>query len=130
MTSSDLTYQQGLAAAVSVLRGKWQVPVMTALVPERRRFTELVMAVNQGDSAGAGLLSEKVATGTLKQMMADGLIARSGSDARFEAVWYELTGLGRSLLEAVRPLADWAQNYPEALAEVGSRRPNGRTIPA
>jgi len=42
-------------------------------------------------------------------MVTDGLIAcfestaRSGSDAVFPAVWYELTGLRRSLLETVRP---------------------------
>ena len=125
MTNSDLPYQKGLAVAVSLLSRKWQVPMLIALIPGRRRFTELVVAVNEDTGAG---LSEKVATGTLKQMMADGVIARSGSDIRFEAVWYELTDLGRSLLEAVRPLADWAQQYPQALAEVGSRRPNGRTV--
>ncbi len=109
---------------------------MAALVPGRRRFTDLIMAVNQGDRIGAGLLSEKVAVETLNKMVSDGLIARfestarSSSDAGFPAVWYELTGLGRSLLEAVRPLADWAQHYPEALAEVGSRRPHDRPVPA
>jgi DNA-binding HxlR family transcriptional regulator len=129
MTSSDLPYQKGLAAAVYLLRGKWHVPVMTALIPDRRRFSDLLTAVNQVHDTVAGpLLSEKVLTGTLKQMMTDGMIARSEPTGPFEAVWYELTDLGRSLLEAVRPLADWAQQYPQALAEVGSRRPNGRAI--
>jgi len=128
MTSSDLPYQKGLAAAVHLLRGKWHVPVMTALIPYRRRFTDLITAVNNQIDDNGAPLSEKVATGTLKQMMTDGLIARSESTGPFEAVWYELTGLGRSLLEAVRPLADWAQQYPEALAAVGSRRPNGRAV--
>jgi len=49
---------------VYVLRGKWQALLVAALVPGRRWLADLVMAVNQGDRIGAGLLSEKEAVET------------------------------------------------------------------
>lgn len=112
--TSGLPYQQGLAAAVQLLRGRWHLPVMAALVPNQLRFGDLLAEVNRYLPAGAGPdLSPKVANDTLRQMVETGLVAKTGSGDRFTAVWYSLTDRGRSLLEAIRPLADWAERYPE-----------------
>jgi DNA-binding HxlR family transcriptional regulator len=133
MTNGDaplLPYLRGVAATQHLLRGKWTIPVLAALGPGEVRFTDLVTQVNDGtrqEFTGPGL-SERVLTDTLERMLADGLIARRREGERFTFVGYSLTRTGRSLLAALRPLAEWAQDNQRVLAEIDSRGTSRRTV--
>jgi DNA-binding HxlR family transcriptional regulator len=135
MTNVDppfLPYLHGVAAAMYLLRGKWTIPVLAALGSGEVRFTDLIAQVNDGtrrEFTGPGL-SDRVLTDTLERMLADRLIARRREGDQFPFVGYRLLPLGQSLLAAVRPLAEWAQDNQRVLAEIdsrGSSRPAGRS---
>ncbi|MFJ4435916.1 winged helix-turn-helix transcriptional regulator [Streptomyces sp. NPDC088923] len=64
-------------------------------------------------SASLPGISAKVLSETLTRLERDGLIDRQVLDGRPPGVSYELTALGRGLLETVRPVVRWAaENSP------------------
>ncbi|MDF0530987.1 helix-turn-helix domain-containing protein [Tsukamurella sp. 8F] len=54
-------------------------------------------------------VSQKMLTQTLRRLEADGLAARRVESTRPPAVHYSLTALGRTLVEPVRALRNWAE---------------------
>ncbi|WP_287898969.1 helix-turn-helix domain-containing protein [Arthrobacter sp.] len=91
---------------------KWTVLVVSTLGAEPLRYSDL-----QASIPG---ISQRMLTVTLKALERDGLLTRTAYAEVPPRVEYELTDLGRSLLEAVMALAGWAANHHEAVA--ASRR--------
>jgi DNA-binding HxlR family transcriptional regulator len=100
---------------------KWVVLVLCALggdassgtgaaaAPRALRYSELARLL-------AGV-SQKMLTQTLRALERDGLLTRTVVPTVPVTVSYELTDLGRSLLEVARGLRRWAQDHmPEVLA--------------
>lgn len=56
-------------------------------------------------------VSQKMLTQTLRSLERDGLVSRTVTATVPVTVTYELTDLGRSLVEAVRPLKQWAEAH-------------------
>src|SRR6202158_4692018 len=79
---------------------KWTVLVVSTLGDGRKRFNELRKAL--------GSISQRMLTITLRALERDGLVTRTVFPTIPPRVDYELTKLGRSLLEPVRTLAAWA----------------------
>lgn len=129
MTKWDVPYRQGVHDAMTVLRGHWTVAVLAALALGERQYGELLTAVNEVEERVGWVshdrpLTERTLTDTLRRAQADQLVLRRAEPGRFGAVWYGLTPLGRSLLRALRPLAEWAQQHRE---QMGGQPPEGRT---
>ncbi|WP_058834186.1 winged helix-turn-helix transcriptional regulator [Luteimonas abyssi] len=80
--------------------GKWSILVIGTLGQGPLRFSELKRAV-QG-------VSQRMLTLTLRGLERDGLIARTVTPSIPPRVDYALTDLGRSLLEPVAALGQWA----------------------
>jgi DNA-binding HxlR family transcriptional regulator len=97
---------------LEVLGGKWVVPIVGVLSSGAHRHGALRAAL------GAGSVSQKVLTETLRRMEAGGLVVRRVRGDVPPAVLYGLTDLGRSLLIPIRHLAEWAS--------VNSQRPRRR----
>jgi DNA-binding HxlR family transcriptional regulator len=55
-------------------------------------------------------VSAKVLTDTLRAMERDGLVSRSAFDENPPRVEYQLTALGRSLLQLVEAARSWARD--------------------
>lgn len=91
---------------------KWTVLVVSTLADGALRYSDL-----QASIPG---ISQRMLTVTLKALEADGLLTRTAFPEVPPRVEYELTHLGRSLLDAVMALAGWAANNHEAIA--ASRR--------
>jgi DNA-binding HxlR family transcriptional regulator len=89
------------------LGDKWVPLVLTALRGGPRRHGELASAV-----AGA---RQKVLTQTLRGLERDGLVARSVTPEVPVRVDYALTALGRSLLDVVDVVSQWADQHVPAL---------------
>ena len=88
---------------------RWTVFIVNALEVEPMRFTALVAHI-QG-------ITPKVLAETLRSMEDDGLIGRTEFDEHPRRVEYELTALGRSLLEPLRAVRKWAEEHvPDVLA--------------
>ncbi|RZQ64641.1 winged helix-turn-helix transcriptional regulator [Amycolatopsis suaedae] len=120
---SDVPYRRRVNEAVAVIRGRWTIPVLTALALGEVQYKELLAHINEEESRAKAdpddpPLSDRVLTDTLRRAREHGLIERRAEKrpserGRFTTTWYRLTPAGRSLLRAVRPLADWAEQYSQ-----------------
>lgn len=91
---------------------KWSLLVIVTLNEGLLRFTEL-----QRHIPG---ISQRMLTLTLRQLERDGLIARTVYAEVPPRVEYELTVVGRTLIEPSMALASWAiENYPRITAARG-----------
>ena len=82
---------------------KWSVLIVVLLGQGTQRFNELKRAVEG--------ISQRMLTATLRGLERDGLVKRTVHPTNPPQVEYELTALGRSLLEPVSTLAMWAQGH-------------------
>jgi DNA-binding HxlR family transcriptional regulator len=97
---------------------KWSVTAVAALGHGPRRFTEL--------KRGLPGISQRMLTATLRRLERDGLVARTVYPVVPPRVDYELTPLGRSLLETAWQLMNWAVEHiddiDKARADYDGRR--------
>ncbi|MEH2059422.1 MAG: helix-turn-helix domain-containing protein [Nostoc sp.] len=91
---------------LSLVGDKWSVLIVVILSDGPLRFSELRRLIDG--------ISQRMLTRTLRELERNGLMTRTVSPTLPPSVYYELTTLGRTLLEPVKALASWAQtNYPE-----------------
>ncbi len=89
-----------VAPVLSRVGDKWTILVVMLLGQGPLRFNELRRRV--------GGISQRMLTLTLRALERDGFVTRTVFPTIPPRVDYELTPLGRSLLEPVRHLGDWA----------------------
>jgi DNA-binding HxlR family transcriptional regulator len=87
---------------------KWSVLVVVLLGEGPQRFNVLKRAVDG--------ISQRMLTATLRGLERDGLVKRTVHPTNPPQVEYELTRLGRTLLEPVSVLAVWAQSHRGEIA--------------
>ncbi len=88
---------------------RWTVLVIGALADGPQRFTELRARIDG--------VSQKMLTQTLRALERDGLAARTVYAEVPPRVEYELTELGRSLLEPLGALIDWTLAHHPAVLD-------------
>src|SRR5687767_2376389 len=103
MTNDDPHFTCGIGPAFQVIGGKWKAAILWELNDTTRRFGELRRLL-------AGI-SEKMLIQQLRELEADGLVLRVVQNAVPPHVDYSVTPLGKSLNEALCPLADWGAQY-------------------
>jgi DNA-binding HxlR family transcriptional regulator len=89
------------------------VLVVSTLGDGAKRFNELRKAL--------GSISQRMLTLTLRGLERDGLVTRTVLPTNPPRVDYELTKLGRSLLEPVSELGLWARKNRPAIAQARER---------
>ncbi|TSC34220.1 helix-turn-helix domain-containing protein [Corallococcus sp. Z5C101001] len=82
---------------------KWSVLVIVNLGDGTLRFSDLKRAIEG--------ISQRMLTLTLRSLERDGLVRRTVLPTTPPRVDYDLTRLGRTLLEPVTGLAVWAQRH-------------------
>ena len=87
---------------------KWSILVVMILSAGPKRFNELRRLVDG--------ISQRMLTLTLRNMERDGLVTRTVTPSIPPRVDYELTAVGRSLVEPVRTLGNWAFRNLEHIA--------------
>ena len=92
---------------------KWTVLVVSTLGDGPKRFNEL--------RKGLGSISQRMLTLTLRGLERDGLVTRTVFPTVPPRVQYELTRLGRSLLDPVSELGLWARKNRAAIQAARSR---------
>ena len=92
---------------------KWTVLVVSTLGDGAKRFNELRKAL--------GSISQRMLTLTVRALERDGLVTRTVTPSNPPRVDYELTRLGRSLLEPVSELGLWARRNRPAIAQARAR---------
>lgn len=86
---------------------KWSLAVIHALGWGPRRFTELKRSV--------GGISQRMLTVTLRGLERDGLVSRTVFPVVPLRVDYELTPLGRTLVETVCALMAWSAEHADEI---------------
>ena len=95
---------------VALIRDKWTILVLGALRRERSlRYNELQRAVTG--------ISQRMLTLTLKPLEENGLVKRSVFATVPPRVDYELTPLGRTLVQPLRGLLEWSMENRAAMGE-------------
>lgn len=89
-----------IRSVLSNVTGKWRMIIVLALEDEPKRFGELKRCI--------GDVTQSVLTENLRGLQRDGYLTRSVDPGPPVAVTYELTPLGRSLLELLKPLVYWS----------------------
>ena len=92
---------------LSLVGDKWSVQVVAILGRGSMRFSELRRSIDG--------ISQRMLTLTLRGLERDGLITRLVTPTIPPRVDYELTKLGRTLLEPVSGLVQWAGRNREKL---------------
>src|SRR4051794_12327253 len=100
---------------------KWSVLVIALLGGGTLRFTELKRRIEG--------ISQRMLTLTLRQLERDGLVRRTVYPTVPPRVDYALTPLGRTLLEPVRGLAEWAFTHRDDI-QAARRAYDERTVAA
>ena len=104
----------GLDAALFVLGGKWKPLILFHLAHRTRRYGELRRAI--------GGVSDKVLIQQLKELQADGIVARLDHGKIPPKVEYSLTAFGRTLGKALAPLCEWGTQYSSDVEAIAARR--------
>src|ERR671922_2111910 len=92
---------------------KWTVLVVSMLGSGPKRFNEI--------RRGLGSISQRMLTLTLRGLERDGLVTRTVYPTIPPRVDYELTPLGRSLLEPVSGIGLWARQNRAAIQQARAR---------
>src|SRR5690348_11765013 len=108
---------RAISEVLSRVGDKWTVLVVETLGERPKRFNELRRAL--------GSISQRMLTLTLRGLERDGLVTRTVFPTIPPRVEYELTKLGRSLLEPVSRLGLWARQNRAAI-EAARRRFDAR----
>jgi DNA-binding HxlR family transcriptional regulator len=88
---------------------KWTVLIISTLSAGSLRYSDV-----QASIPG---ISQRMLTQTLKHLERDGLITRTAYAEVPPRVEYELTELGRSLMEAVTAMVGWAATHHSEIAD-------------
>jgi DNA-binding HxlR family transcriptional regulator len=94
---------RAVSSVLARVGDKWSVQIIVLLGDGPKRFNEIKRMV--------GGISQRMLTLTLRGLERDGLVKRTQFLTIPPRVDYELTQLGRSLWEAVKPLGEWAQGH-------------------
>ncbi len=89
--------------ALALIADKWAVLVITTLADESMRYNALRRELEG--------VSQKMLTQTLRDLECNGLVARAVYPDTPPRVEYSLTPLGRTLVEALTVLRDWADAH-------------------
>jgi DNA-binding HxlR family transcriptional regulator len=92
---------------------KWTILVVSELGNGPKRFNEIRRAL--------GSISQRMLTLTLRGLERDGLVTRTVFPTIPPKVEYELTRLGRSLLEPVSGIGLWARQNRSAIQDARKR---------
>lgn len=100
-----------IRSVLSNVTGKWRMIIILALEDEPKRFGDLKRCI--------GDITQSVLTENLRGLQRDGYLTRTVEPGPPVAVSYELTPLGHSLLDRLKPLVFWSH---EQMDEVKTAR--------
>ena len=103
-------YRCPVGATLSVMGGKWKPLILWEIHNEPRRFTYIKHAIEG--------ITQKMLTQQLRELEADGLIARQVYDEMPLRVEYSLTPLGKTLFPVLAAMAKWGyENHPNEFSQ-------------
>lgn len=99
---------------LSIIGGRWKIPILYHLFQGEKRFSELRRLV--------GRISQKMLTQQLRELERDRIVHREVYAEVPPRVEYSLTPLGESLRPVVNSLCEWGMKFRESSFEDESIR--------
>jgi DNA-binding HxlR family transcriptional regulator len=114
------TYNCPVEAAIDVIGGKWKTLILWWLQQGTHRFAELRRLIPA--------ITEKMLIQQLRELEADGIVARQVYPTVPPKVEYSLTKYGRSLERALQTICDWGLAH---MKRIGAEEvpPSPRQLP-
>jgi len=100
---------------------KWTALIIGLLEGEPKRFSQL--------QRGIGGISQKMLAQTLRSLERDGLVLRTVYPEVPPRVEYELTPLGRTLIEPIAAIRNWAETHIGTVAASQSQYDATHPVP-
>ncbi len=88
---------------MDVLRSKWTVEILTAIICGNTRFKDIIISVKG--------ISEKVLTDRLRQMQEDRMLEKHECYGYPPRVEYEVTEHGKQLFAIIYQMTEWGQKH-------------------
>ena len=92
--------------AVELIGRRWTGAIIQVLLPQPRRFNELLGAIPG--------ISDRLLTERLRELEAEGIIRRDVLPGAPVRVTYQLTDCGRELREPLAAIGHWAERWIDA----------------
>ena len=102
--SKEYKYDWPIDAILDMIGGKWKPVIIYALNDETLRFSQLLGKLQPR-------ITQRMLTKQLRQLEADGLIARKVYMQVPPKVEYSLTELGKSLMPILDQLCEWGSEH-------------------
>ena len=93
-------------ATLDLIGGKWKGVILSVLMVETKRFSELERRLPQ--------IAQRTLTKALRELEADGLVQRKVYPVVPPKVEYSLTDKGRSLNSVLSAMHDWGEGHARA----------------
>jgi len=106
-------YNCPVEATVDVIGGKWKAPILWHLRSGTKRFSELKKLVPN--------ITERMLTQQLRELEADGVVARRVHPVVPPKVEYSLTGFGSSLGPVLELMCQWGMKWQGRLDDLQAR---------
>ena len=94
-----------IGTAISIIGGKWKLPILYNLREETLRFSELRKALPQ--------VTQKMLTQQLRELEKDGMISRKVYAQVPPKVEYSITPLAKKLEPSLELLCVWGREYQD-----------------
>jgi len=89
--------------ALSVLSGKWKIPIIISLLYSSKRYKEIVEDISN--------ITDRMLSKELRELETNGLVRRVVHDTRPVKIEYSMTEYGRTLEPIILALAAWGENH-------------------
>lgn len=106
----DCDFGCPMEACVEVIGGKWKGVILFHLLGGTRRFNELMRLMPA--------VTQRMLTRQLRELEADGIVARKVHAEVPPRVEYSLTEFGRTLEPVLRTLQGWGAAYLEQITRI------------
>jgi DNA-binding HxlR family transcriptional regulator len=108
----------GVETTIAVVGGKWKPMILYALLSGSRRFGELMRLIPA--------ITQRMLTLQLRELEADGVIAREVYQQVPPKVEYSLTPLGVTIEPILSFMQQWGEHYANTRATSGELSSHGR----
>ena len=108
----------GVETTIAVVGGKWKPMILYALLSDPRRFGELTRLIPT--------ITQRMLTLQLRELEADGVIARAIYQQVPPKVEYSLTPLGVTIEPILSFMQQWGEQYANTRATSGEHSSYGR----
>ena len=119
-SSQSKSTKLGSEVVVELFVRKWAIKIVHALARGTKRHGALRRAMIG--------VSQKMLTQTLRDLEHAGLIQRTAHDTVPLKVEYSLTRLGRSFVDPLNALCNWAEAHRDELEFVSSRKKTAKRV--